>query len=190
MSKNWHNTSMQSIETFHTQRLFAKRLQAKHFWDFCLMHQDPKVMATLTAHGGVIGDNETRQVLQKNLEHWDRYGFGLWVFRDNVDGQLVGRGGLRKTYLGGNHEVELAYALMSEFWGKGLATEMGKAILKVGFEQLGLPDVVCFTLTTNLASQRVMEKLGFQYERNIVHVGLPHVFYRLNAPAVQKVLDR
>jgi RimJ/RimL family protein N-acetyltransferase len=41
--------------------------------------------------------------------------------------------------------------------------------------------VVCFTLTTNRASQRVMEKAGFEYERDIVHAGLPHVFYRITA---------
>ncbi|MFN6572500.1 GNAT family N-acetyltransferase [Dendronalium sp. ChiSLP03b] len=86
-------------------------------------------------------------------------------------------------HIAGNDEVELAYSLVAEFWGKGLATEMGEAILKVGFEQIGLPEIVCFTMTTNFASQRVMQKLGFQYERDIVHADLPHVFYRLKAPA-------
>jgi ribosomal-protein-alanine N-acetyltransferase len=172
---------MQSIETFHTNRLTAERLQAKHFEDLCRMHGDPEVMVTLTAHGGTISDDETRQILQNNLGHWDRYGFGLWVFRDQQTNQFVGRSGLRNTYVGGNYEIELAYALMSEYWGKGLATEMGKAVLKIGFEQLALAEVVCFTLTTNRASQRVMEKLGFQYERDIIHVGLPHVFYRMQA---------
>ena len=45
------------------------------------------------------------------------------------------------------------------------------------------PDLVCFTLTTNHASQRVMEKVGFRYECNVLHAGLPHVFYRLTASA-------
>lgn len=172
---------MQSIETFQTRRLIAERLSAKHLSDFCRMHEDPKVMATLTTHGGIISNEETRQMLQNNLGHWERYGFGLWVFRDKHKDQFVGRSGLRNTYVSGNKEVELAYALMSEFWGKGLATEMGEAVLKLGFEQLGLKNVVCFTLTTNLASQRVIEKLGFQYEREIIHVGLPYVFYRMKA---------
>ncbi len=44
-----------------------------------------------------------------------------------------------------------------------------------------MTEVVCFTLTTNRASQRVMEKAGFEYERDIVHAGLPHVFYRITA---------
>ncbi|MBW4636239.1 MAG: GNAT family N-acetyltransferase [Iphinoe sp. HA4291-MV1] len=165
--------------TFSTHRLLADRLQFEHLEKLCIMHRDPKIMATL---GGIRSDEQTRQFLQNNLKHWQDYGFGLWVFRDKADGRFVGRGGLKNTYIGGKNEVELAYALMSEFWGKGLATEMGETILKVGFEQLALPKVVCFTMTTNLASQRVMQKLGFQYERDIIHANLPHVFYRLNAP--------
>ena len=39
-------------------------------------------------------------------------------------------------------------------------------------------DIVCFTLPTNRASQRVMEKVGFVYERDITHANLPHVLYR------------
>ena len=67
-----------------------------------------------------------------------------------------------------------------------MATVMAGAILTVAFEQLGMAEVVCFTLTTNRASQRVMEKVGFEYERDIVHAGLPHVFYRITASEWKK----
>jgi RimJ/RimL family protein N-acetyltransferase len=169
---------MQLIKIFCTDRLIYDRLRAEDYGELCRMHQDAKVMATLA---GIRSDDETQRFLHRELEHWERYGFGWWVFRDKGDGQFVGRGGLRNTHIGGNDEVELAYGLMSEFWGKGLATEMGEASLKVGFEQLGLANVVCFTMTTNRASQRVMEKVGFKYERDIIRANLPHVFYRLTA---------
>ncbi|MEH1832455.1 MAG: GNAT family N-acetyltransferase [Nostoc sp.] len=142
------------------------------------MKLNSTVMATLA---GVRSDKQTQEFLKENLNHWKRYGYGLWIFRDKVKNQFVGRGGLRNVHIADNDEVELAYSLMTEFWGKGLATEMGETILKVGFEQLGLTEVVCFTTTTNRASQRVMEKLGFQYERNLIHADLHHVFYRLKA---------
>jgi RimJ/RimL family protein N-acetyltransferase len=51
----------------------------------------------------------------------------------------------------------------------------------VAFEDLGLIDVVCFTLPANRASRRVMEKAGFEYERDVVHAGSPHVLYRITA---------
>ena len=78
----------------------------------------------------------------------------------------------------GGDEVELAYALRSEYWGRGLATELARAAVAVGFERLGLREIVAFTLPTNRASWRVMEKTGFEYERDFVHRGLPHVIYR------------
>lgn len=154
------------------------------------MHCDPRIMATLAPagvpNGGVLSDEETRRFLPRHLDHWDRHGYGLWVFRDKADGRFVGRAGLHNTRVGGEDGVELAYALMAEFWGRGIATEMAGAILMVAFEQLGIAELVCFTLTTNRASQRVMEKVGFKYERDIVHAGLPHVLYRIAASEWKK----
>ncbi|MBD6616537.1 GNAT family N-acetyltransferase [Komarekiella sp. 'clone 1'] len=167
---------MQLIETFFTQRLLAERLHFKHLNELYRMHQNTQVMATL---GGVRSDEATRLFIFNNLHHWQQYGFGLWVFRDKVNHQFVGRAGLRNTHLDGKEEVELAYALMAKFWSQGLATEIGEKILKIGFEVLNLHEIVCLTLTTNKASQRVMEKLGFKYERDIIHADLPHLLYRL-----------
>lgn len=169
---------MHSIERFSTSRLLAERLQFQHLHELYRMHQNQQVMATL---GGVRSDEETRLFIFNNLNHWQQYGFGLWVFRDQVNHQFVGRAGLRNTNIDGKEEVELAYALMEKFWGQGLATEMGEKILKIGFELLNIAEVVCLTLTMNRASQRVMEKLGFKYERDIIHADLPHLLYRLIA---------
>lgn len=171
---------MNVIESFRTDRMTATRLQSEDGDDFCRMYRDPVVTATL---GGVRSEEESRQWLQLNLDHWDRHGFGLWVFRDHEANQFVGRAGLRHVHVGGKDELELGYALMAEFWGRGLATEMARACLKVGFEQLGLPEVVCFALTTNTASRRVMEKVGFTFERDIVHAGLHHVLFSMRRTA-------
>jgi RimJ/RimL family protein N-acetyltransferase len=88
---------------------------------------------------------------------------------------------LRHVRVGGNDEIELAYAVAADRWGQGLATETAGAMLTIGFRDLGLAEVVCFTMTSNRASRRVMEKLGFTYERNIVYANLPHVLYRRRA---------
>ena len=58
---------------------------------------------------------------------------------------------------------------------------MAEAGLDVGFGRLGLPEIGAWTLPTNLASQRVMEKLGFRYERDVQFAGLLHRCYRLAA---------
>jgi [ribosomal protein S5]-alanine N-acetyltransferase len=171
---------MESIITFRTDRLIAERLRLEDLDELRRMHHDPRVMATL---GGLRSDAQTQQFLRENLRHWDRHGYGLWMFRANADGRFVGRGGLRHVHVGGNDEVELAYALMAAFWGIGLATEMAEAIVTVAFEHLGMENIVAFTLATNQASRRVMEKVGCRFERHIVHAGLPHVLYRITRQA-------
>ena len=169
---------MDSIETLQTARLTADRLRDTHLAELCLISQNPRVMATLSADGSILSTAETADRLNKELLHWERHGFGLWMFHEKTENRFVGRGGLRHVYVGGQFEVELSYALVPEFWGQGFATEMAATIVEIGFEQLGLKEIVSFTLPSNRASQRVMEKTGFHYERDITHADLPHVLFR------------
>lgn len=159
-----------------TERLVGARLRAEDFDALCAMHRDPAVMATL---GGVRTDERTRAFLAENLQHWTEHGFGLWIFRARTTGAFVGRGGLRHVVLEGQSEVEVTYALAREAWGKGFATEIATAALDVAFRQLALRDLVAFAIPENVASRRVMEKVGFRYERDIVHQDQRHVLYRI-----------
>ena len=119
--------------------------------------------------------------LRAKVEHWERHAFGLWMLRDRTTGTMVGRGGLQHTFVGGCHEIEAGWAIVPERWGEGLATELAFAAIGVAFHDLRLPEIVAFTLPDNKASRRVMEKSEFDYERRIVHAGLPHVLYRRSA---------
>ena len=96
---------------------------------------------------------------------------------------MVGQGGLQTSFIAGVDEVEVAWAIVPERWGQGLATELARAATEAAFGQLGLPEIVAFTLPENVASRRVMEKSGFEFERGIVHAGLPHLLYRLHSAA-------
>jgi [ribosomal protein S5]-alanine N-acetyltransferase len=98
-------------------------------------------------------------------------------------GQMVGQGGLQTTFVADCNEVEVAWAIVPERWGHGLATELAQAATGVAFDDLGLDQLVAFTLPDNVASRRVMDKSGFVFEREILHAGLPHVLYRCRAPA-------
>jgi ribosomal-protein-alanine N-acetyltransferase len=167
------------LDAFRTGRLSAERLRAEHLPDYVRLFADARVMATLSPDGKPLPAEQAAEWLQRSLDHWDRHGYGYWAIRSAAGNQFAGRAGLKRAEVDGKPEVELAYALLPEFWGQGLATEISQAILNIAFAELGLAEVVCFTLTTNIASQRVMKKLGFQFERVGVHVNLPHVFYRL-----------
>lgn len=165
-----------SIENIETARLIGRRIRADDFDLLHQMHCNPAVMATL---GGLRSEDESRQTLTRFLDDWRRDGFGLWILHAKSDRRFVGRGGVRRVFVGGNDEVEAGYALIPEYWGQGLATEIATAAVRIAFKQLDLSNLVAFTLPTNLASRRVMEKCGFAFERDIVWKDLPHVLYRL-----------
>ncbi len=167
---------MLNVDCFQTKRLSARPIQADDFRLLSQMHQNPQVMATL---GGLRTDEETRQFLDSQLEHWRARHFGLWMFFSRDDGQFVGRGGLKHVQIEGQDEVEVGYALWPQFWNRGLATELATASVKCAFTELDLAHLVCFTLPTNFASRRVMEKCGFRFDRDFIWKQLPHVLYRL-----------
>jgi RimJ/RimL family protein N-acetyltransferase len=168
---------MSEYDRLITARLMLRRIREADLEDLVRMHADDTVMTTL---GGLKSAAETRAFLDSEAAHWDRNGFGLWVAREPGTDRFVGRGGLRRTTVEGVDEVEVAYALMAEDWGKGLATELARASLGVGLGDLGLSEIVSFTLPTNAGSRRVMEKIGMRYEREIAHKGHTHVLYRIN----------
>lgn len=165
--------------TIETARLRGERARPGDFADYFALFADPRVTATLTVDGQPLDEAEARRWFARKLDGWAREGIGIWMFRDRADGRFVGYGGLQRASAEQGDLYELLYAALPEFWGRGLTTELAAAVLRVGFEQLGLAEVVSYALPVNRASQRVMEKVGFRYERDIVHAGLPHQMYRV-----------
>ncbi len=168
-----------TITTFDTPRLVANAMAPSHFGDLRRLLTDPLVMKTLASAGKPLAEDEILALVAQQVEHWRQHGFGFWVFHRRDDGQFIGRGGLRIYEIDGREVIGLAYAVMSDCWGQGFASEIAQASLNVGFRQLGLSEIASWTLPVNRASQRVMEKLGFRYERDFEFAGLGHRFYRL-----------
>ena len=168
-----------SIETITTARLVGTAISSSCFDDINRLHTDPQVMKTLSADGKPLSEEKTREHIRQSVEHWQQHGFGFWVFHRRSDGQFIGRGGLKTYQIDGKDTIGLAYAVISDHWNQGFATEMARASLDVGFERLGFKEICSWTLPTNLISQRVMEKLGFRHEREFEFAGLVHWFYRL-----------
>ena len=162
------------MDSFETERMRAERLQPEDFNQLYEFHRDPEVMQTL---GGVRTADETQQWLTHNLDHWHQHHYGIWILRDRQSHDFIGRGGLRNVVIERCHEVEIAYALRSEYWGKGLATEMTIAVLELA-RTLKIIEVVAITQTTNTASRKVMEKAGFGYERDLLWKDEPCALYR------------
>jgi RimJ/RimL family protein N-acetyltransferase len=171
-----------TVERVETERMILERLRLEHGPEQLRLLLDPRVSVTLWPRARYPTEADVLGGLAAKVDHWDRYGFGMWTARDRETGELVGRGGLQYTFTAGLNDVEAAWAIVPERWGQGLATELAHACVEAAFGPLDLLEIVAFTLPTNLASRRVMQKSGFVYERDIVHVGLPHVLYRRRRP--------
>ncbi|MEM9243040.1 MAG: GNAT family N-acetyltransferase [Pseudomonadota bacterium] len=133
----------------------------------------------IACYGVAMPDTRIKEVLITAIDHWKQYHFGPYVWFDKTTGQFVGEGGLQYTQATGRKEVELTYSLSTSCWGKGLATEIGRFALHQGFKTHHLDTIVCFTRVGNTRSLRVIEKLGFHYERDFIYVELSHKLYRL-----------
>ena len=145
-----------------------------------LLYTDPFVVKTIaSAEGKPPSEEKIAERIQTAVDHWQQHGFGSWVFRLKKDGLFIGLGGLKIHQIDGQQVVGLGYAVMPDYWNQGFASEMARGSLGFGFEHLGLAEIASWTLPTNRASQRGMEKLGFQYERDFEFAGLVHRFYRL-----------
>jgi RimJ/RimL family protein N-acetyltransferase len=137
---------------------------------------DPEVAAWLRGAGesGPFTRRECEALIARKVAHWTAHGFGMSLA---FSGQrCVGRSVVQHNLVAGRSEVEIGWAVVRELWGRGIATELGRharaAATEAGFER-----VVAFTRPDNLASRRVMEKLGLRYERDFMHSGLQQVLY-------------
>ncbi|MDY6808010.1 MAG: GNAT family N-acetyltransferase [Actinomycetota bacterium] len=87
---------------------------------------------------------------------------GMWTAVDRDAGHFRGWFALRTPRHSHRPEVELSYRLTREVWGRGLATEGAHALLTMSFRELGAERVFASTMAANIASRRVMEKIGMR----------------------------
>jgi RimJ/RimL family protein N-acetyltransferase len=174
------------LDPLTTARLVGERPRPEHGAGLIGVLGERRVSEALWPGelGGPRSAGQVQELLARDAEHWEREGFGPWVFSERRgDRGVVARGGLARMHVNGRDEVEVDYAVAASRWGEGLGTEIARASVRVAFEELDLPAVVAFTRTTNLASQRVMEKAGLRRETAFEHVGLPHVLFRVRRAA-------
>ena len=161
-----------------TDRMILRRPVPDDLDELAAILGDPRVGRWL---GGVADRARTAEMLARWIAHWDAHRFGLWSARDRETGALIGRGGLSVLLVDGGAGVEAGWTIAADRWGEGLATELGAAALEVAERDLRLRHLVSVTLRDNVASRRVMEKLGFALAGDVTHAGLPHVLYRREA---------
>jgi RimJ/RimL family protein N-acetyltransferase len=164
-----------------TERLTYLAPRGRDRRSYTALFLDPPVAAALFPPPlAAYRRRDVARLLRADIDHWNRHGFGPWVLLERASGEFVGRGGLAWTTVAGRRAVELPWAVLASKWNRGFATEAARAALRTA-RDLGLADVVAFTLAENQASRRVMEKIGLEPAGAITHAGLPHLLFRDSA---------
>lgn len=137
---------------------------------------NPNVMRFLNkGEAQTIG--QARKDLERRIRQTNQY-TGYWITEQKTDHAFVGWIALKR--LEQTKDTEIGYRFLEEFWGKGLATEAGTAVLSYAFKALDLPKVVAITVEANLASVRVMEKLGLSQTGTGVYYNTQCVYYEIS----------
>jgi RimJ/RimL family protein N-acetyltransferase len=162
----------------HTERLTLRPLTRADVQPMAKILGDPHVMRYSVR--GTLNEAATAEFVLWSIQSYALCGFGPWAVDDKATGALIGFCALNQENVDGAEEVEIGYRLAQPFWGQGLATEIVRATLAYGFESLGLRSIIAIVQPANVASVRVIQKVGFnafvysQYHRLGVRI------YRLN----------
>jgi RimJ/RimL family protein N-acetyltransferase len=167
-----------------TERLLLVPIVVEHASKLWELHQDEGI-----ARWFPMSREQALRFAERMESSWGR-GIGKWLAYEGSTGAFVGRGGPSWVTLEGVEYVEIGWALRKEFWGRGYATEIGRAGLDHAFSVQGVEQVVSFTEIHNARSRAVMERLGMRYVCQIlrpgliagsatVHEGAPFALYRI-----------
>ncbi len=159
---------MLDITRVQTPRLALRRFTPADLEWLQRLQADAQVMRYC---GGTLDAAASAEFLRTRvLDDYELHpGLGVWATLERATGALVGMHLLNHMF--GESHIQVGYVLAAEFWGRGYASEMCRAVLRYGFGALGLPRIVAITDRDNLGSQRVLLKCGLQRhgERAFAH---------------------
>jgi RimJ/RimL family protein N-acetyltransferase len=177
--------STTSTDALVTERLVLRRPRDSDLEGFALLCADTEVMRYIGT-GRPLDRGTSERSFALIQAHWTRHGSGLRSAICREDGEYLGFVGLAvvpgRSVAGG--ETEIGWRLRRAAWGKGYATELGRALVGHAFSVLKVPRVVAQVEPANAASRRVLEKLGMTERGTRTAYGRPHLLYAVDAPRV------
>lgn len=161
-----------------TERLALREMQPSDFDALCRIMQDEQ---TMTAYEGAFSDAEVQAWLDRQLERYRTWGFGLWAVILKETGAMIGQCGLTMQPWKGQEVLEIGYLFERGYWHRGYATEAARACKAYAFDVLNANEVCSIIRDTNTASQNVALRNGMQradsWVKHYRGVDMPHGRY-------------
>lgn len=168
------------MHEIETSRLRLRQLTMDDLHDLHYIYHHP-ALSQFMPNERPMSLVETRDAIDSIIENWQQYGFGVWAVVYKKFNKLIGHCGLK--FLENTPEIQVGYLLLPSYWGMGLGTEAASAALKYGFDVIRLPKIVAIAKPNNIASRRVMEKVGMNYEKNAYYYDNDVVYYSISHDA-------
>lgn len=160
-----------------TQRARLEPWRPEDASAFHAIASDPEVMKYITG-GDPWTMAQSQEFAARQMRSFSERGFCLWKLTLKSTDKVSGFCGIQP--LVDTEEIEVGWWLASKNWGMGIATEAAREVLYDAFGRAGLTRVVAVARRENVASLRVMEKIGMVYEHDYIHRGIPVVFYAIS----------
>ena len=148
------------MQPFNSERLFYRPYRRSDAVAAFAFFGDAEVMK-YSAFGVHPMIERTIEMLADLIAYHRNHGFGLWAVIERESNELVGMAGLAE--FDGLGDMELAYRLRRDRWGRGYATEAAAAWVAKGFGALGLPKIVAVVEPDHAVSKHILEKLGMKF---------------------------
>ena len=148
---------------FKTDRLRFKILNSKYEKDLeKLLCKNHLVMKT-TLKGRVFTTEEFKNLIKQDFIKSTHDKIGFWCVTPTSEDVIIGISGLLKCDYLNNDNYEFGFILNENYWGKGLATEIGQFWLEYAKNQMNLTELIATVSPENIASRKVLEKLNMEY---------------------------
>ena len=143
-----------------TARIRLREFTLADVDDVFALDSDPEVMRFI-GDGSASTRSDAEASIERVLKRYREHpGQGAWHATRVDDGRFIGWGSLK--HAGDSPDIEVGYRLMRAAWGMGFATELARAMVARGFDLLGLERIIGVTHPDNVASQRVLQKVGMR----------------------------
>lgn len=165
---------------FETERLYFRRFTLDDAALILELNRIPAVVYYV--HEPVLEnlDHASQILIQHILPQYHLYQLGRWAVYEKATDQFIGWCGLK--YLPDLKEIDLGYRFMPSSWGKGYATEAALAAIQYGFSVLQLETIIGRAHVENLASLKVLRKIGMLYIDTAIVDQCPVETYQINRP--------
>ena len=148
-----------------TERLRLRPLTVEDAPFILELLNDPSWLRFIGDKGVRTIEDARTYIASGPMAMYERLGFGLYVTERRTDGVAMGMCGLIKR--DGLDDVDIGFAFLPKYWGRGYAHEAAAAVMDYGRNVVGLTRIVAITSPANESSARLLEKLGLRFDRMI-----------------------